>query len=154
MPRDLREEFALPTHLEAAASMRLSHLPGGLVDALWARQNEFLGALGCKMGVVVFQFFADFTPTPANLAYLAECRARLGRGRLMAVEFRSRLWYSLRAPTATLAATTLAATEGAPSSSASASASTTSSAASASTTSSSAPSSSTAIIGPAKGRAR
>ena len=150
MPRDLREEFALPTHLEAAASMRLSHLPGGLVDALWARQNEFLGALGCK----IFQFFADFTPTPANVAYLAECRAGLGLGRLMAVEFRSRLWYSLRAPTATLAATTLAATEGAPSSSASASASTTSSAASASTTSSSAPSSSSAIIGPAKGRAR
>lgn len=47
-----------------------------------------------KLGAVVFQFPASFTPGAASIAHLQSCRERLGADVLMAVEFRALSWYS------------------------------------------------------------
>lgn len=102
VPRDLRG--LLPLVEPEPESLRLSTLPAPLLDALWQRFNEAAAMLHARaaLACVVFQFHASFTPTAETIAYVADCRRRLGREYHMAVEFRSRAWYSQGAAVAML----------------------------------------------------
>ena len=71
-------------------------VPSDAVDAVWARYHSFLAPFRAakRLGVVLFQFQASFTPSEASRHVVEECRRRLQADIPMAIEFRSRLWTS------------------------------------------------------------
>jgi len=79
-------------------------LPNELRDALWSEFRNALAPLrgAGKLGVVLFQFPAWFTPSPANRARLDECVERMD-GFALAVEFRNATWFGEKGRPKTLA---------------------------------------------------
>lgn len=63
---------------------------------LWDRFNSALlpAYQKNKLGVVIFQFHLGFHPTNENKEHIMECRKFLGVNYHMAVEFRSRVWFT------------------------------------------------------------
>lgn len=107
IPRDIRETYNLSALLKSEdtnVTLFLSQLEPPCIAAVWARFNEFVEVFhnAKKLGCVVFQFQTSFEPTNGqggqSINYLEECRSRLGGMFPMAVEFRSRSWYSLKPP--------------------------------------------------------
>jgi uncharacterized protein YecE (DUF72 family) len=67
---------------------------------LWSVFNERLSLLHRRnlLGIVLFQFQLDFTPSPVNREWVLYCRSRLPEGIKMGVEFRCRDWYNVSPP--------------------------------------------------------
>lgn len=106
LPRDIRAVHLGGDADDVAADIHVKDMQAAMVDALWERFNSVLDLFheAGKLGVVVFQFHANFMPSNEHIAYVAECRRRLRPQFLMGVEFRSRNWFSITSPSAVLPA--------------------------------------------------
>jgi len=108
IPRDIRETYDLSSLLkdknDTNVTVFLNQLPPLCIAAVWSRFNDFVEVFhrAKKLGCVVFQFQTSLEPGQAAINYVEECRSRLGSAYPMAVEFRSRAWYSLKPPKAIL----------------------------------------------------
>jgi len=112
IPRDIRETYNLSNSLkneDTNVTLFLSQLEPSCITAIWTRFLDFVEVFhnAKKLGCIVFQFQTSFEPTSggqsgqSSINYVEECRSRLGMYP-MAVEFRSRSWYSLKPPRSVL----------------------------------------------------
>ncbi|RYY36487.1 DUF72 domain-containing protein [archaeon] len=108
---DLRDEYlgSAGGH-DVPTTTSIASMSPAFLDAVWQRMNEVVQVLheGGMLGAVVFQFHTTFAPTPANMAYLVQCRQRLWTHFPMAVELRHRGWYAPTRPVAVAASMQLA----------------------------------------------
>jgi len=95
LPHVVRDE--LPTSIvNGQTSITWEELTEVQKQKLWDRYNSALlpAYQKNKLGVVVFQFHLGFHPTDVNKKHIIECRKFLDVRYPMAVEFRSRVWFS------------------------------------------------------------
>jgi uncharacterized protein YecE (DUF72 family) len=101
LPRNLRE--AASAGLKKSDRLYINHLPGAAADALWQRFSQVIYPLqqAKKLGFVMFQYPPWFHPTPQNIDYVKQCKAKL-RDFQLGVEFRTPDWLDEKHLPATL----------------------------------------------------
>jgi len=95
LPHVVRDE--LPDGIvRQQTSITWEELTHAQIQKLWDKYNSALlpAFQKNKLGVVVFQFHIGYHPTDENKRHIEECRKCLDARYPMAVEFRSRVWFS------------------------------------------------------------
>lgn len=102
LPHVVRDE--LPETLRQQTSVMWEELTKTQQCNLWIKYNSALlpAYQKRKLGVVIFQFHTGFHPSDDNKSHVLECRYYLDARFPMAVEFRSRVWFSEENLSATL----------------------------------------------------
>ena len=92
----LQESRGASLNFSRTSTVTWDMLGSASQNMLWREFNEKVVALQSAklLGVVLFQFQLDFTPTPQNKSWVEFCRSNIPSGVKMVVDFRSRLWYS------------------------------------------------------------
>jgi uncharacterized protein YecE (DUF72 family) len=90
IPLPIRQKYQFPS----IGRFVRTQYPEEAYSDLWNLFNDSLEPIvqAQKMGVVLFQFHTNFTPTPTSRALVEECANLLRPDVKMAVEFRDRNW--------------------------------------------------------------